>query len=67
MGFISHFGGGGASQDELALVGDTELAVYHMQQLPEEVRKKFTSDVGFVADYLNVGGFEGRSSSGLPM
>ena len=31
-----------------------------MNNLPEDVRRKFTSDIGFVADYLNEGSFEKR-------
>lgn len=31
-----------------------------MNNLPEEVRKRFTSDMGFVVDFLNEGGFERR-------
>ena len=37
-----------------------KLEVYHMNNLPKEVRKRFTSDLGFVVDYLNEGGFESR-------
>lgn len=31
-----------------------------MNHLSEEVRRRFTSDMGFVVDYLNEGGFESR-------
>ena len=36
------------------------MKVFHMNNLPEDVRRKFTSDIGFVADYLNEGSFEKR-------
>ncbi len=51
----------GAEAEDLQLVDEVELAVYYMKNLPEEVRKRFTSDMGFVADFLSEGGFEGRS------
>lgn len=38
----------------------TELIVRHMRNLSREVRSRFVSDMGFVADYLNEGSFEGR-------
>lgn len=50
----------GVSTDDLARVDDVKLEVYHMNNLSEEVRRRFTSDMGFVADYLNEGGFESR-------
>lgn len=56
----------GALREELALADDVDLAVCHMRNLPGEVRDRFTSgmlffhDMGFVADYLNEGSFEGR-------
>ena len=50
----------GVSQEELARVDDVKLEVYHMNNLPEEVRKRFTSDMGFVVDFLNEDGFERR-------
>ena len=31
-----------------------------MKNLPKDVRLKFSSDIGFVADFLNEGGFESR-------
>ena len=52
----------GALQEELELTDDVDLAVYHMRNLPGEVRDRFTSDMGFVADYLNEGSFEGRKN-----
>lgn len=58
----------GATQEELELADDVQLAVYHMRNLSEEVREKFIGgmlffrDMGFVADYLNTGSFEGRGS-----
>ena len=39
---------------------DVKMKVFHMNNLPEDVRRKFTSDIGFVADYLNEGSFEKR-------
>lgn len=50
----------GALPEDLQLVDDIRLTVHHMKKLPKEVRSRFTSDIGFVADYLNDGGFEGR-------
>ena len=50
----------GASQEDLELVDDVKLAVYHMNNLSAEIRERFTSDMGFVADYLNEGSFERR-------
>ncbi len=50
----------GASQEDLELVDDVKLAVYHMNNLSAEIRERFTSDMGFVVDYLNEGSFEGR-------
>lgn len=47
-------------QEDLQLVDDIKLMVHHMRNLPKEVRDEFTSDIGFVADYLNAGSFEGR-------
>ncbi len=37
-----------------------KLEIYHMKNLPKDVRLKFSSDIGFVADFLNEGGFESR-------
>lgn len=51
---------GGVYQEEVVLVDDMNLTVYHMRNLPWEVRKRFTSDMGFVADYLNEGSLESR-------
>ncbi len=50
----------GASQEDLELVDDVKLAVYHMNNLSAEIRERFTSDMGFVVDYLNEGSFERR-------
>ena len=50
----------GAEQEELELADDMKMKVFHMNNLPEDVRRKFTSDIGFVADYLNEGSFERR-------
>ena len=58
----------GATQEELELADDVRPAVYHMRNLSKEVREKFVGgmlffrDMGFVADYLNTGSFEGRGS-----
>lgn len=35
---------------------------WHMNNLSEEIRKRFTSDMGFVVDYLNEGSFERRKN-----
>ncbi len=50
----------GIYQEELQLVDDVELALYHMRNLPVEVRDRFRSDMGFVVDYLNEGSLERR-------
>ena len=50
----------GASREDLKLVDETELIVRHMRNLSREVRSRFVSDMGFVADYLNEGSFEGH-------
>lgn len=44
----------------LHLVDDVTLSVYHMHNLPKEIRSCFTSDMGFVVDFLNEGSFENR-------
>lgn len=41
-------------------VDDVKLEVYHMNKLSAEIRERFTSDMGFVVDYLNEGSFERR-------
>lgn len=46
--------------EEMQLADDVKLAVYHMRNLPKEVREGFTSDMGFVVDYLNEGTLESR-------
>lgn len=51
---------GGASREDLELVDEMKLAVWHMRNLSREVRNRFVSDLGFVVDYLNEGNFEGR-------
>ena len=51
---------GGASREDLELVDEMKLAVWHMRNLSREVRNRFVSDMGFVVDYLNEGNFEGR-------
>ena len=50
----------GVPEEDLELVDDVKLEVYHMNNLPAEVRNRFTSDLGFVVDYLNEGNFESR-------
>ncbi len=50
----------GASQEDLELADDVKLTVYHMNNLSAEIRERFTSDMGFVVDYLNEGSFERR-------
>ena len=51
----------GAACEDLALVDEVKLTVWHMRNLPKTVRARFSSDMGFVADFLNEGSFEGRS------
>jgi len=51
---------GGASREDLELVDEMKLTVWHMRNLSPEVRSRFVSDLGFVVDYLNEGNFEGR-------
>lgn len=50
----------GIPEKETQLVEDVKLTLYHMKSLSKEVRDRFTSDIGFVADYLNTGSFENR-------
>ena len=50
----------GVAEEDLELVDDVKLEVYHMNNLSPEIRARFTSDMGFVADYLNEGSFENR-------
>lgn len=50
----------GISEEDLMQVDDVKLKVYHMCSLSREIRDRFTSDIGFVADYLNEGSFENR-------
>lgn len=50
----------GVPAEELELMDDAQLTVYRMNNLSPEIRKRFISDMGFVADYLNEGTFEGR-------
>ena len=52
----------GVPQDEICQTEDVKLKVYHMRNLSREIRERFTSDMGFVADYLNEGSFEGRKN-----
>lgn len=50
----------GVPEEDLLLADDMKMKVYHMHNLSWKVRKCFTSDLGFVADYLNTGSFDGR-------
>lgn len=50
----------GVAKEDMLLAEDIRLTVHHMRRLPREIRDKFTSDIGFVADYLNEGSFENR-------
>jgi len=50
----------GVEPEELLLADDCNLAVYHMNSLSREVRGRFTSDMGFVVDFLSEGSFENR-------
>lgn len=50
----------GVPPEKLKQIDDNKLTVYHMNDLPLEIRSRFTSDLGFVADYLNEGNFERR-------
>nr|WP_300663987.1 hypothetical protein [uncultured Acetatifactor sp.] len=52
----------GVAEEDLELVDDVKLEVYHMNNLSPEIRARFTSDMGFVADYLNEGSFENRKN-----
>lgn len=51
---------GGAAGEDIGLAEDVRLSVHHMRNIPKAVRDLFTSDMGFVADYLNEGSFENR-------
>ena len=50
----------GMPQDEMHQIENVKLNVYHMRNLSKKVRNRFTSDMGFVVDYLNDGNFENR-------
>lgn len=50
----------GVPQKHLEQIDDGKLAVYHINNLSPEIRSRFTSDMGFVADYLNEGNFDRR-------
>ena len=50
----------GVADEDLEHVDDVKLEVYHMNNLSADVRERFTSDLGFVVDYLNEGSFEKR-------
>ena len=52
----------GVASEDLRLVDEVNLAVYYMKNLPQDVRRRFTSDMGFVADFRSEGGFERRSN-----
>lgn len=51
----------GVPADLLEQVDEARMEVIHMNSLPAETRRKFTGDMGFVADFLNEGSFQGRS------
>lgn len=55
----------GVPPEKLRQVDDNELMVYHMHNLPLEIRSRFTSDMGFVADYLNEGSFVRRKGQAI--
>jgi len=50
----------GVSSKSLHLIDDVKLTVLHMSSLSREIRNRFTSDMGFVVDYLNEKSFENR-------
>lgn len=50
----------GVPPEELRLIDDIHLTIYRMNNLSPEIRRRFVSDMGFVADYLNEGSFDGR-------
>lgn len=55
----------GTIQDEISRIENVKLEVHHMRNLPKEVRDQFTSDIGFVAEYLNTGSFESRRNQNI--
>lgn len=50
----------GMPEEEMRHVEDVKLEIYFMRNLSKEIRGRLTSDMGFVADYLNEGSFESR-------
>lgn len=50
----------GVPSKELEHADDVTLTVYRMNNLSPETRKRFVSDMGFAADYLNEGHFNNR-------
>lgn len=52
----------GAASEELEQIDEVRLKVFHMKNLSEEVRRRFTSDMGFVVDFLNEGHFDKRKN-----
>ena len=54
-------GKNGVPAEELRLIDDIRVKIYRMNNLCPDIRKRFVSDIGFVADYLNEGSFERRS------
>lgn len=50
----------GVNQEDVLLAEDIKLVVHHMRNLSRNIRDMFTSDIGFVVDYLNEGSFENR-------
>lgn len=55
----------GVPPEKVEQIDDNNLMVYHMNNLPLEIRSRFTSDMGFVADYLNEGNFERRKGQDI--
>lgn len=55
----------GVPPEKLKEIDDSRLVVYHMNNLPLEIRSRFTSDMGFVVDYLNEGNFERRGGQDI--
>lgn len=50
----------GALSEDMEYVDDAKLMIYRMNNLSEEVRERFVSNVVFVVDYLNEGTFDRR-------
>jgi hypothetical protein len=52
----------GAAPEELALTDNAQLTVHYMNCLSKEIRSRFTSDMGFIVDFLNEGNFDTRKT-----